>query len=220
MIATINKEYALRFLGVALLFLAFTGWFLYDGIIGYPQENARVKPVAEALAKQGLTAEDWMNTIKTGTSPLVEGFRAAGMNAPAKISDTYGSWMNTQDPRARDKEAATAVLLQPIHSENDILAQFVSAGIGLFAALLLIVIVSIRYLTRYTLEKDVLTVSFGRSSTAYPLHTLTELDDTQWKTRGILKVHFQHRIVTLDAWHHSGVKAIAEALLPKESTEA
>ncbi len=219
MTTTLNKEYALRFLGVALLFLAFTGWFLYDGMIGYPQKNAAVKPVAEALAKQELTAEDWMNSVKTGTSPLVEGFRAAGLEAPAKISDTYGSWINTQDPRARDKAAATAVLLQPIYSDNDILAQFVSAVIGLLAALLLVVIVAVRYLTRYTLNETDLIVHFGKKSVAYPRTSLTQLDDAQWSTRGILKLHFGPRTITLDAWHHSGVKEIAEAFLPKETTE-
>ena len=28
---TINREYMVRFLGVALLFIALTGWFIYDG---------------------------------------------------------------------------------------------------------------------------------------------------------------------------------------------
>lgn len=36
---TLNREYATRHLGVALLFLALCGWFLYDGLIAYPQHD-------------------------------------------------------------------------------------------------------------------------------------------------------------------------------------
>lgn len=34
---TLNREYALRHLGVALLFFGLCGWFLYDGAITYPK---------------------------------------------------------------------------------------------------------------------------------------------------------------------------------------
>lgn len=36
---TLNREYATRHLGVALLFLALCGWFLYDGYVVYPQRD-------------------------------------------------------------------------------------------------------------------------------------------------------------------------------------
>ena len=36
----LNREYATRHLGVALLFLGLCGWFLYDGSIQWPSENA------------------------------------------------------------------------------------------------------------------------------------------------------------------------------------
>ncbi len=217
MTTTINKEYALRFLGVALLFLVFAGWFLYDGMLGYPQKNAQLQPIAAQLAERPLTPADWMNQVKTGTAPLVEAFRAAGMDAPAKICDTYSSWINTQDPRAQSVEAARAVLLQPLYSENDILAQFISAGIGLAASLLLMACVLLRVLTRHTLENDTLTVTFGKRSTVYPLTTLQQVDDTQWEKRGILKARFGSRWLTLDAWHHAGVRPIAEVLIQHEA---
>ena len=37
---TLNREYATRHLGVAILFAALCGWFLYDGSIQWPAENA------------------------------------------------------------------------------------------------------------------------------------------------------------------------------------
>ncbi len=212
MTTTINKEYALRFLGVAVLFLALSGWFLYDGFIGYPQENARVKPVATELSLQGKTPEDWMNTAKTGTAPLVEAFREKGLETPAKYTDTFNSWLNTDNPSGKDPKAASSVLLQPVHSDDDILAQFVSAGIGLAAAALLLVIVALRKLTCYTLEEDALTVRIVSKVTTYPLASLKTIDASQWKSRGILRATFEQGQVKLDAWHHKGVKEIAEKL--------
>ena len=35
----LNREFAMRHLGVALLFAALCGWFLYDGAIKYPQRD-------------------------------------------------------------------------------------------------------------------------------------------------------------------------------------
>ncbi len=34
---TVNREFALRHLGVAALFLGLCGWFLYDGLVTYPR---------------------------------------------------------------------------------------------------------------------------------------------------------------------------------------
>ena len=35
----LNREFAVRHLGVALLMLALSGWFAYDGFIGYPRQD-------------------------------------------------------------------------------------------------------------------------------------------------------------------------------------
>lgn len=37
---SLNKEYAVRHLGVAVLFLGLAGWFGYDGLVGYPSQTA------------------------------------------------------------------------------------------------------------------------------------------------------------------------------------
>ncbi len=36
---SLNKEYAVRHLGVAVLFLGLAGWFGYDGLVGYPSQT-------------------------------------------------------------------------------------------------------------------------------------------------------------------------------------
>ena len=154
---TVNREYAARFLGVALLFVAFAGWFVYDGKVGYPQENARVAPVAERLAArtvaEKMPAADWVNTAKTGVAPLTEAFREAGLEPPAKLEDTFNSWVSASDPRMNDVEATRAAMLEPPHSADDIRAQFVSAVIGLLAAFGLAGLVAWRWGTVFADDK-------------------------------------------------------------------
>ena len=94
---SLNREYAVRFLGVAALLIAFAGWFLYDGLIGYPNENARVAPIAERLAAEERTAAEWMNAQQTGVAPLVEAFQQDSVKPPAKITDTFNSWISIND---------------------------------------------------------------------------------------------------------------------------
>lgn len=211
---SINKEYALRFLGVAVLFVGFAGWFLYDGSLGYPRRNAEVAPVAKALATRDLTPADWVNTAKTGTAPLTEAFREAGLEPPAKMADTFTSWVRAEDPRAQRTEEARQVLLRPVYGEEDIRAQFVSAAVALAAALALLALLAVRFLTRHTLDAEALTVSTPFGTRRYPLASLTRVDDAQWAKRGILRLRFAEGSVTLDAWHHAGVRPIAERLLP------
>lgn len=211
---SINREYALRFLGVAALFVGFAGWFLYDGRIGYPGKNAEVAPVARVLAARDLTPADWMNTAKTGTAPLTEAFRSMGMvNPPAKIADTFTSWVRAGDPRANRVEEARRVLLQPVYGAEDIRAQFVGAAVALVAALGLLALVAVRFLTRHALDGEALTVSTPLGTRRYPLASLETVDDTQWVKRGILRLRFASGAVTLDAWHHAGIRAFAERLL-------
>jgi hypothetical protein len=208
----INREYAIRFLGVAILFIALSGWFLYDGVIGYPQKNEKIAPIAATLSQRNLTATDWMNTAKTGTAPLVEAFQAAGLQVPAKYSDTFNSWIRAGDQRANDVALAQEVLKMPVYSADDIKAQFVSAGIGVLAAFGLLAILFVRFITRYTLDETTLTVYFCKQSHAYSLSELQRIDVSQWEKRGILKIYFNNGLVTLDAWHHTGIREIVAQL--------
>ena len=214
---TINRDYLVRFLGVAALFFALAGWFLYDGKIGYPATNAQVAPVANLLSQQNLTASDWMNTAKTGKAPLVDAFEQAGLETPAKYSDTFQSWIGAGDPRANDVNAAQVVLQQPVYRDEDIHAQFVSAGVSCLAALALLGLVGLRYGTRFTLDAQTLTVTLGKTTRAFPLDTLVKVDDSQWEKRGILKLTFRDGNVTLDAWHHTGIRPMAAYFIAKKA---
>lgn len=208
----INREYAIRFLGVAILFIGLSGWFLYDGAIGYPQKNEAIAPISMTLSQRELTATDWMNTAKTGIAPLTEAFQSVGLQVPAKYSDTFNSWIRAGDQRANDVALAQEILRMPVYSADDIKAQFVSAGIGVLAAFGLLGLLAFRFMTRFTLDETTLTVYLGKQSRAYLLTDLVRIDNTQWEKRGILKAIFKNGTVILDAWHHTGIREIVAKL--------
>ena len=217
---SLNREYAVRFLGVAALLMAFAGWFLYDGLIGYPKENDRVAPVAERLAAEERTAAEWMNAQQTGIAPLVEAFQQAGVKPPAKITDTFNSWISINDPEKDSVEAAQAVLRTPPHSADSITTQFISAAISALAGLVLIFLVLLRWKTRISLDDEALIVTTFGHTARHALADLKSVDDSQWEKRGILRLSFASCVVTLDAWHHAGVRPFAERLLPKKPEDS
>ncbi|MGN0885817.1 MAG: hypothetical protein ACI4RT_02340 [Candidatus Spyradenecus sp.] len=212
---TLNREYALRLLGVAVLFIGLSGWFLYDGARGYPAENAAVAPVAAELAQQPLTPADWVNTAKTGTVPLIDAFQARGLKAPSKFVDGFTSWVRAGDPKGNDPQAAAALLRQPVHSPEDIRTQFISAGIGLLAAAGLLALLAWRRLTTLRLEPEALVRTVAGRSQRFALAELRDVDDREWTKRGIARARFATGTVTLDAWHHAGIREIHARLVER-----
>ena len=75
-----------------------------------------------------------------------------------------------------------------------------------------LVLVALRFLTRHTLDDTALTVSTPLGTRRYPLTSLERVDDTQWEKRGILKATFAEGTVTLDVWHHAGMRPLGNAL--------
>ena len=210
---TLNREYALRLLGVAVLFIGLSGWFLYDGARGYPAENAAVAPIAAELAQQPKTPRDWVNTAKTGTVPLIDAFQARGVKAPGKFVDGFTSWVRADDPKADDPKAVAALLAQPVHSEDDIRTQFISAGIGLLAAAGLLALLALRWATTLRLEGETLVQRVAGCERRFALADLRALDDREWAKRGIARARFATGTVTLDAWHHAGIREIHARLV-------
>lgn len=211
----VNKEYFYRFIGVTLLFFVFSGWFVYDGLIGYPTTNATVKPIAEELLiPKDLTPEEWIDPSQTGTSPLDTIFQQHAIKTPSKYSDAFHSWVRANDPRAKDLKAAKETFTRPIYSEEDIHTQFVSAVIGAIAALSFLLVALWRKLTTFIYDGETITHKIAKKTIAtYALQDLTAVNRSDWEKRGILKLTFNKtQRLTLDAWHHTGVKAIEKEL--------
>ena len=139
----LNKEFALRHLGVAALMAALGGWFAYDGFVTYPRTPA---PELYAKAHGGEQAPSLEQAEKYKTSAI---------------------------PRQRQFMAICWVF-------------------ALYLGL------NVWRLSRKDFALD------GK---------ITEIDDRDWKKKGILRFKVDGKKTVLDAWHHADAKALAEKIL-------
>lgn len=159
---SLNKEYAVRHLGVAVLFLGLAGWFGYDGLVGYPSQ----------------TAHDIYVAIEKSEPP--EGMDLEGFKAQ-KIKTQYGF-------------------------------------AAVFALVSLVVAFRLWRSWKSTLEWDDEKM-WGSLTGGKPLAfaDVEHVDARRWAKKGILGlIADDGRRVTLDAWHHSGVEALAKRFLSKD----
>ena len=145
----LNREFAMRHLGVALLMAGLCGWFIVDGAIVYPQKDDAYFETELHTQKQRAIDRQFQFAALTGLAALVIAF---------------GVWRNR----------------------------------------------------RRTLEWDDVQMC-GSLTGGKPLafSDVADVDASRWESKGILTVHAKDgRQMTLDAWHHTGVKELAEKLLP------
>lgn len=151
----LNREFAQRHLGVAVLFLGLCGWFAYDGLIGYPRMDRETFKEKILHGKQG----DF-ETLKN--QAIARQYQFAGLCALAAIIIAAGVLRCKRQTLAWDDAQMNGTLT-------------------------------------------------GGRPLAFA--DVERLDEGKWKSKNILKVHAKDgRVVTLDAWHHTGVQELAARL--------
>lgn len=153
---TLNREFAMRHLGVALLMLGLSGWFGYDGFVRYP------------------------------AMPAAELYRSIeGSDAPAGLDLAAFKRQKTQTQYGFTLLAFLAALV-------------IGGHVGLLA--------------RFRFAYDDAGFVCGKTRRKFADVDAREVDWSQWEKKGIVRVAG----ITLDAWHHAGVREVA-ARLPKEA---
>ena len=156
---TLNREFATRHLGVALLMLGLSGWFGYDGFVRYPATPA---------------------------------------------ADLYRSIEGSDAPDGFDLEAFKRQKTQ---------TQYGFTVLALLAAL--VIAGHVGLLARFRFAYDDEGFVCGTVRRKFADVGAREVDWSQWEKKGIVRVGG----LTLDAWHHAGVRDGA-ARLPREKEAA
>lgn len=146
---SLNKEFALRHLFVALLMAALGGWFGYDGYVTYPS----------------MTARDLYVRCHKGEQPA--------------------------DDLAAEKFSATAIPRQKQFMFLCLLAAAVIGGHVLIVSRL-----------DFSFDAD----GFTYRGRYIPFLDVQSVDDAQWEKKGIVRLVASSCSLTLDSWHHAGVK--------------
>jgi len=216
--AKLNREYAVRVMGVGALMVGICVWSLYDGRVAWPRHNRSAELARPALLATNLTAEAWIERGESGVSALDAVFAEKGARAPSKLIKKLGELK--VPPGAAGKKAlyekqvahVRAVFEGPVYSAHDLKAQDVQAAITLVLGLLAFGAVARKARLRYVADGQGLSGSgFGGQTLAY--RDIAKIDWTKWDDKGIAVCRFTSgKQVKLDGWHFAGMDAIVAAI--------
>ncbi len=221
--AKLNKEYAIRMLGIGALMLGMACWSLYDGQVGYPRINARYEAIRPQLVGGAMTAGELIKSVGgDGVSPYERAFQEQGIKTPhatlAKLKTLNEQARNRPVPegqaerfREQQVEAARALIEMPLKSGHDIQSQFVMAALAALAALAAGVAVGRKARRRFTADEAGLH-GFTDAVIAYP--AIASADWTKWEEKRIVRfILTDGRRIKLDGWHFTGAEAVVDELL-------
>ena len=216
--AKLNRDYALRLLGVGAMMTGMCVWSLYDGVAGWPRKNRELERARPALLATNLTAEAWIAQEEGELSPLAEVFRQTGAAAPSKLIkklDELRLPKSSENLAAlREAQARNIRLLieKPLYSAHDLQAQFIQAGVTLALGLLAFAAVGVKARRRFVADEAGLRGSgFGGQAVAYS--EIAAADWSRWDEKGIVTLRFKSgRRCKLDGWHFAGMTGIVDEI--------
>lgn len=215
--AKLNREYALRMIGVGALMVGMCVWSVFDGKVAWPRKNADLERVRPALLATNLTAEAWIAREEGFSAPLEDVFKGAGSVAPAKLIKKLGELRlpSTAEDKARLREEQAKRVRQlfegPVYSPHDLQSQFVQAAITLALGLWALALVGLKATRRYVADASGL--SGSGVGEAVPYGDIRSADWSKWDEKGIVTLKLASgRTLRLDGWHFSGMTGIVDAI--------
>ena len=217
--AKLNREYALRVLGVGAVMFGMCLWSLYDGNVAWPRQNRSMERVRAVLLATNLTAEAWVECgEEQGTSPLDKVFHAAGEKTPAKLVKKIGLLkipdQGEERPAKREAQAKQVrkLLEGEVYSAHDLQTQTVQAVITSVVGLLAWLSLGLKARKRFYADATGLHGNgFGNGHIAFS--DISKIDWSKWDEKGIvvltLKSGTRHK---LDGWHFAGMAEIVDEI--------
>lgn len=216
--AKLNREYALRMLGVGVLMFGMCVWSLYDGNVGWPRYNGSLERVRSTLLATNLTAEAWLEQDDAGLAPIDAVFQSAGLKTPPKLVKKIGELKipGKATDRVPLYEAQAkhlrSLLEMPVYSAHDLQTQTVQAVITLFFGGLACLSVAVKSKRRFVADAGGLHGSgFGGKAIAFA--DIARIDWSKWDEKGIVRLTVKSgQTYTLDGWHFSGMPGLVEEI--------
>ncbi|MEI7902730.1 MAG: hypothetical protein WCK89_20980 [bacterium] len=212
--AKLNREYAVRILGVGALMVGMCVWSLYDGKVAWPRHNRSLEQVRPALLATRLTAEAWVAHDELGVSPLGAAFHTNSLVLPSKLIKKLSELKIPQS--ASEKTAlyemqakrVQKLFESPVYNSHDLQTQFVQAAITLSLGLLAFLSLGLKARKRYCAAETGLCGS-GFSGKEIPYSDLLRIDWAKWDDKGIVTLTFKSgERRTLDGWHFTGMPEV------------
>lgn len=215
--AKLNREYALRFLGVGLLMWGVAAWSVYDGTAAWPRANRRMEAARPDLLATNLTADAWLDT-DGGPSPLDAVFAKQGAKPPSKLLKKInglrlpkGIGVNRDELVGEYAKGLRDLFQEPLYTQHDLSGQAVQAAATFLLGLLAALCVAGKAGKRFRADAEGLHGNGFGGDIAYA--AIDRVDWTQWDEKGIAVLHLAGgRRVKLDAWHFAGISGIVDEI--------
>lgn len=217
--AKLNREYALRIVGVGALMFVMCVWSLYDGFVGWPNHNRNMARARAELLATNLTAEAWVECDESGRTPLAAAFARVGGSAPGKLVKKVGELRvpeNVPDSAVR-YEAQSRQLRElfgaDVYSPHDLQSQSVQAVITFLAGVLAWLSLGLKARRRFVADERGLRGSgFGGGTVEYG--AVASVDWSKWDEKGIVGLVLKDgRRVVLDGWHFAGMTGVVDEIV-------
>jgi hypothetical protein len=215
--AKLNREYAVRIIGVGVMMFGMCLWSVYDGKVGWPNQNRVLDRVRPALLATNLTAEAWVEKDDNGVSPLDIVFRASGEKTPAKLVKKVGELrvpehaVNIAELHEEQAKVLRKTFEEPVYNEHDLQTQTVQAvvtflfGVGVWGSL------AAKARRRFIADERGLRGSGIGGDFAYA--DIAKINWAKWNDKGIVVLTLKSgRRLTLDGWHFSGITGVVEQI--------
>jgi len=216
--AKLNREYALSWVAVGALMFGICVWSLYDGLMGWPQNNAEMDKVRPLLLATNLTATAWLERGDDGVTTLEHLFTEAGSKMPGKLSTKIKNLRLpvelANDTASLEKQAdqLREVFEKPVYSEHDIGTQWGQAWVTALLGVLVLVVAGLKVGKRFIADDRGLSGNgFGAQPIAY--EDIAEINWAKWDEKGIIVLTLKSgRRIKLDGWHFVGMTGISDEL--------
>lgn len=216
--AQLNREYALRILGVGLMMIGICIWSIYDGTKAWPNVNTGMDSARPALLGTNLTVTAWLERAEDGQSELGRVFAKYGQEVPKKLMRKMSelklpeSLANDTASREMQAKQLRALFEKPVYSDHDLKTQWVQAGITLLFGLLAFAVIGRKATKKFCADEKGLSGSgIGPQAIAYT--DIQSVDWSKWNDKGIVRLICNNKtVITLDGWHFSGITPIVEEI--------
>ncbi|MBQ9429923.1 MAG: hypothetical protein IJU44_00045 [Kiritimatiellae bacterium] len=215
--AKLNKEYALRLIGVGVLMWAICAWSIYDGHVAWPRENLVMDDTRPILLSTNMTAEAWLST-ENGPSMLTRAFAFKKHRVPAKLVKKVSGLVlsdqvteNREQRRVELNQQLQEVFKSPVYSSHDLGGQDIQAVATFLLGLLAVAAVALKVGKKFSADESGLHGSGFGGDVAYA--DIIGIEWAKWDDKGIVDLTVKPaRRIRLDAWHFSGITGIVDEI--------
>lgn len=215
--AKLNREYALRLVGVGVIMFGFSVWSIYDGKVAWPKANAELDDVRDELIKlsdEGVTPADFIREDEDGRHGflLKSVFEAKGHKVPDHLIKELSNFAEDESiPKEELVQAEKQLFEKPVYSPNKLMSQYIQAVVTAIFGFCVIAAVWVKRDISYEVDENGLRGNGFGGELSWS--DVASVDWSKWEDKAIMWLVLNDgRKIKLDGWHYAGMSEISKEI--------